>query len=263
VLAHYAHSAIQHKESFMGKQATQRYAIMSTPRSGSSHLVFTLEAHPDVACLGEIFNTHGGAMRRLGIKSKQMIQMCANEPLQYLEEVTKLWEEREDAKPVFGFKMMLHHDPRVIEHIVSNADWKIILLRRQNVLAQWSSLQIAKVTGEWGSKKKKMREKAGIEEPTTRIEFKAKTFENYDQKLETRYGAISKRLTGHQLFEVATEEIDKRRDEILAFLAVDPSQAKPAPGVGERQNSKTLEDRFTNYDDVVAYAKEHGLSLTA
>lgn len=243
--------------------ATQRYVIMSTPRSGSSHLVRALEAHPQVACLGEIFNTRGGAMRRLGIKSAETVAKAVNEPLAYLNDVMTAWTEREDARPVFGFKMMLHHDARVIDHIVSDPSWRVILLRRDDTLAQWSSLQIAKATGEWGSKKKKARAKAGIEEPTTRIEFKARVFEMYGNKLDTRYGSLKRRLVDHQVFEISTEAIDERRDEMLAFLGVDPALAEPPPGAGERQNGSSLEDRFTNYDEVVRYVREHGTALGA
>lgn len=247
----------------MQMPATQRYVLLSTPRSGSSHLVRALEAHPHVACLGEIFNTNGGAMRRLGIKSKQTMHQAVHEPLAYLEEVMSAWAHRPDARPVFGFKMMLHHDPRVIDHIVSDTSWRVILLRRDDTLAQWSSLQIAKVTGEWGSKKKKARAQAGLEEPQTRIEFKAKTFEMYGKKLDSRYGGLKQRLASHAVFEVSTEAIDQRRDEMLAFLGVDPALAAPPPGAGERQNSNSLEERFTNYDEVLRYAREHGLPLAA
>ena len=120
--------------------STQRYVILSTPRTGSSHLVGALEAHPHVACLGELFNLNGGAMRDLGIHSQRVIDMAKHEPLAYLQELIDLWSKRAETKPVFGFKMMLHHDPRVIEHLVRSPEWKVILLRRDNTLAQWSSL---------------------------------------------------------------------------------------------------------------------------
>jgi len=241
---------------------SQRYVILSTPRSGSSHLVQALETHPQVACLGEIFNLHGGAMRKLGIMSKRTLDKASNEPLVYLNELMAAWEKRPQAKPVFGFKMMLHHDPRVIDHLLSDPSWKMILLRRDNVLAQWSSLQIAKITGEWGSKGKKKRAAAGIPEPQTPpIEFKSRVFEAYCDRLDARYDSIKRRVAKHSLFEVTTETIDARRDEILEFLGVDSQLAPPAPGRGERQNSTSLEDRFSNSDEVLDYAMTHGLHL--
>ncbi len=243
--------------------ALQRYVILSTPRSGSSHLVRALEAHPHVACLGEIFNTHGGAMRRLGIASEEMLAKAAHEPLAYLEEVMTAWSRRPQAKPVFGFKMMLHHDPRVIDHLIGEASWQVILLRRDNTLAQWSSLQIAKATGDWGSNKKKARAAAGASNAATRIAFDARIFEMYCSKLKARYEAIRRRVAGHALFEVSTEAIDAQRDDILAFLGVDPSRAEPSPGAGERQNSTSLQDRFTNQEDVLRYARSRGLQLGA
>ncbi|WP_374565944.1 hypothetical protein [Ideonella sp.] len=246
----------------MDSPSTQRYVILSTPRSGSSHLVQALETHPKVACLGEIFNLNGGAMRKLGIMSRRTLDRASNEPLDYLNELMEAWSNRPQAKPVFGFKMMLHHDPRVIDYLLADPSWKMILLRRENVLAQWSSLQIAKITGEWGSKAKKKRAAAGITEPETPpIEFKSRVFEAYCNRLNARYDSIQRRVAKHSLFEVTTETIDARRDEILAFLGVDPRQAPPAPGRGERQNTTSLEDRFTNSDEVHRYAAANGLLI--
>ena len=226
----------------------QRYVILSTPRSGSSHLVGALEAHPEVACLGEIFNTHGGALKRLGHYNEQMMTMLAERPIDYLYRLMEIWGTGAEARKLFGFKMMLHHDE----------------LRRENVLAQWSSLQIAKITGEWSSKGKKRRAEKGIAEPDTpRIEFKPKAFEAYCAKLASRYDAIKQRVAGHLLFEVTTERIDERRDEMLAFLGVDPRFAAPSPGAGERQNSATLEERFSNHEALRHYARQHHLELRA
>jgi LPS sulfotransferase NodH len=243
--------------------SSQRYVILSTPRSGSSHLVDALEAHPQVACLGELFNLNGGAMRSLGIHSKRMIDKASNEPLDYLQELIDLWSQRAEVKPVFGFKMMLHHDPRVVDYLVSSPDWKVILLRRDNTLAQWSSLQLAKVTGEWGSKGKKKRAAAGIPEPETLIEFKPRAFEAYCNRIEARYDSIKRRVAGHALYEVTTETIDARRDEILAFLGVDPKLAPLVETANQRQNSSSLEKRFSNRDDVSRYARKHGLVMNA
>jgi LPS sulfotransferase NodH len=248
----------------MSSSTLQRYVILSTPRSGSSHLVAALEAHPQVACLGEIFNTHGGALKRLGHYNERMMTMLADEPLQYLQTLMDIWSDGPEAKPVFGFKMMLHHDERVIDHLVADTGWRVILLRRDNVLAQWSSLQIAKITGEWSSKGKKRRAEKGIEEPEApRIEFKPKAFEAYCAKVDARYDAIKRRVAGRMLFEVATEQVDARRDAMLAFLGVDPQLAAPAPGAGERQNSSSLEDRFANPDVLRRYAEQHHIELKA
>jgi hypothetical protein len=184
-------------------------------------------------------------MRRLGIKSAETVAKAVSEPLVYLNDVMSAWTQREDARPVFGFKMMLHHDARVIDHIVSDPSWRVILLRRSDTLAQWSSLQIAKTTGEWGSKKKKARAKAGIEEPATRIEFKARVFEMYGNKLETRYGSLKRRLVDHQVFEIPTEAIDERRDEMLAFLGVDQPWPSPRRGSASGRTATRWRTAYT------------------
>jgi LPS sulfotransferase NodH len=241
----------------------RRYVILSTPRTGSSHLVGALEAHPHVACLGELFNLNGGAMRQLGIHSQRVIDMAKHEPLAYLQELIGLWSKRAETKPVFGFKMMLHHDPRVIEYLVRSPEWKVILLRRDNTLAQWSSLQLAKVTGEWSSKGKNKRAAAGIPEPETLVEFQPHAFQAYCDRIEARYASIKRRVADHALFEVSTETIDARRDEILAFLGVDPRLAPLVETAGQRQNSSSLEMRFSNRDEVTRYARKHGLVMTA
>jgi LPS sulfotransferase NodH len=247
----------------MQQPSSPRYVILSTPRSGSSHLVNALEAHPDVACLGELFNLNGGRMRNLGIHTQRMIDMAGNDPLAYLHEVIELWSKRADAKPVFGFKMMLHHDPRVIDHLFSSPGWKVILLRRDNTLAQWSSLQLAKMTGEWSSKGKHRRAAKGLPEPQTLVEFNSQAFEAYVERIEARYELARHRAAGRPLFEVTTETIDARRDEILSFLGVDPALAPLVQSAGQRQNASSLEERFSNRDDVNHYARQHGLVMNA
>jgi hypothetical protein len=202
-------------------------------------------------------------MRRLRIMSDAALAKAETEPLTYLNDVMSAWSNRPGAKPVFGFKMMLHHDQRVIDHLLETPDWRVILLRRDNALAQWSSLQIAKVTGDWGGKKKQALVAAGIDVPDPRIEFDARAFEAHCSKLDARYASIRQRIGKRALFEVATESIDARRDEILEFLGVDPSLAKAAPGAGQRQNTTSLEERFSNPGAVRDYARSHGLQLIA
>ena len=248
----------------MQPPSSQRYVILSTPRSGSSHLVRALEAHPHVACLGELFNLNGGALRNLGIHSQGLVDRAAEDPLGYLHELIELWSKRAEAKPVFGFKMMLHHDPRVIDHLVGSLEWKVILLRRDNALAQWSSLRLAKMTGEWSSKGRKRRAAKGIPEPETPlIRFKPQAFEAFVDRIDGRYEEARRRMANHSLFEVTTEAIDDCRDEILAFLGVDPKLAPLVETAGQRQNPSSLEERFSNRDDVNRYAREHGLAMTA
>jgi len=139
----------------------KKFVVLATPRSGSSHLVDLLDSHPQLSCLGELFNPHGAALRKLGLRNKNDMRQAGEKPLEFLQRVMKQQQESEPYKPYFGFKLMLHHDPRLIDHVLEDSSWEIIVLERQNLLAQWTSAGLAKKTGRWGPGKKAGEGKKG------------------------------------------------------------------------------------------------------
>jgi LPS sulfotransferase NodH len=235
---------------------TKKFVVFSTPRSGSSHLISLLDSHAEINCLGELYNHQGGALRDLGLKSKQVLYKAGTEPLGFLQDVMDMMQTREICKPVFGFKLMLHHDPRVIDFILAHDEWRVIVLERRNRLGQWSSMKLAKATGKWGANKGD-----APAEPPPKVKFDTRNFEQYCFRMDAKYESMYHRLGARPIMKLATEEIDRRHAELLDYLGVDSSIAQQLESRRERQNSSSMRDRIDNYDAYVRYAEGHSLPV--
>jgi LPS sulfotransferase NodH len=234
----------------------KRFVLFSTPRSGSSHIVSLLDSHPEITCLGELFNLNGAVLRDLGMKSKKMAWTVGTAPLEFLQKVVDLHDAKHNCKPLLGFKMMLHHDPRVVDFILEQMDWKVIVLERQNKLAQWSSMKMAMDTGEWSANK---GDAPVAEQP--KVVFDARNFEQYCFRMTAKYESIYHRLGSRPYLRLFCEEIDQRHRDILEYLEVDATLADQLDSRRERQNPSDIRDRIKNYDAYVRYAQQHAMAL--
>ena len=265
-----------------GKSAdrqVKKFVVLATPRSGSSHLVDLLDSHPQLSCLGELFNPHGAALRKLGLRNKNDMRQAGEKPLEFLHRVMNQQQESEPYKPYFGFKLMLHHDPRLIDHILEDLSWEVIVLERQNLLAQWTSAGLAKKTGRWGPGKKSgeggskksdddededdlddlAEDKAPEKAASPKVVFNAEKYEQYCFRMHARYASIYNRLGDRSYFKLFSEDIDASHPKLLEFLGVDP---RPMESTRPRQNSSSMRDRIKNYESYVRYAKKNSLPVT-
>jgi LPS sulfotransferase NodH len=254
------------------RQLVKKYVILATPRSGSSHLVDLLDSHPQLCCAGELFNPHGAALRKLGMRNKDDMRLAGQAPLEFLDRVIAKTREGDEVKPCFGFKLMLHHDPRMIDHVLEDPQWCVIVLERRDLLAQWTSAGLAKKTGQWGSGKKAVNpeqsddpEAAKAAEAErlaraaqTKVVFNAQKFEQYCIRMNARYESIYYRLGPRPYFRLFSEDIDASHQALLEFLGAEATEVQaPRP----RQNSTSMRDRIRNYEHYVKYAREHGMPV--
>jgi hypothetical protein len=268
------------------RRVQKRFVIMATPRSGSSHLVDLLDSHPQMCCIGELFNPHFAVLRKLGMRNKTNIARATNEPIDFIDRVVDTLEEQESCKPYFGFKLMLHHDPRVIEHVISDNECAIIVLERRDRVAQWTSAGLAKKTGRWGGVGGARKdgddeaddtgedggdedtgdgpelvasEAGGDGDTSPKVKFDAKKFEAYCKRLKGRYSDIYRRLEHRRYYRLFSEDIDASHANLLKFLGVDAVEMQ---STRPRQNSSSMKDRIKNYNAYVRYAKEHALPVS-
>jgi len=267
-----------------GSKIKKRFVILATPRSGSSHLVDLLDSHPELSCTGELYNPHGAALRKLGLRNKEAMTQAGQEPIQFLDRVQAQLEAEDGCKPYFGFKLMLHHDPRMIDYVLNDPRWTVIVLERRDLVAQWTSAGLAKKTGRWGTSTVKKRgsdakeadddadddnedetaedgaevaKSSGTESP--KVVFNAQKFEAYCFRMEARYASIYHRLGQRPYFRLFSEEIDASHPDLLNFLGAAP---RPLESTRPRQNSSSMRDRIKNYNSYVRYAKRHSLPVT-
>jgi LPS sulfotransferase NodH len=241
----------------MANHITKKFVIFSTPRSGSSHLVSLLDSHAEVRCVGELYNPNGGSLRDLGLKSKKSLYRVGTEPLAFLQDVMDMLSAQHACKPVFGFKLMLHHDPRMIDFILANEEWRVIVLERRNRLGQWSSMKMALASDKWEANK-------GDEpiEPPPKVTFDARSFEQYCFRMTAKYESIYNRLGARPIMKMATEDIDERHADLLDYLGVDSSVAQHLESRHTKQNPSSMRDRIDNYDAYLRYARSHSMPVS-
>jgi hypothetical protein len=265
----------------------KRFVILTTPRSGSSHLVALMNSHPQMCCLGELFNPKGTVLRELGMKNRQAMTQAGQTPLQFLDRIVSQLEERGQAcKPVFGFKMKLHHDPRMIDHVIDDPRWSVIVLERGDLMGQWTSMELAKQSGRWdtGRGKGKKKRQAGSHDvdeaeeddeddaaidaeaaaappsaTAAKVTFDPWKFEQYCFRMRAKYASIYHRLGERKYFRLFTEEMDANLSGLLEFLGVDPG---PIGSARPRQNSSSMRDRIENYDAYARYAQRHSMPVS-
>ena len=253
----------------------KRFAVFATPQTDSSRLIETLDQHPQIRCLGELFSPKGTVLKELGWKTRKAMAQAAQSPVEFLERLVGQLEEEESCKPYLGFEMMLHHDPRMIDHLIADPSWTVIVLERRDLLAQWLDMAMAKKNGRWevgGIQSKRLSkddaddldddddfdddnsESAEGASPVARkVKFDAWRFEQFCFRMQARYASTYHRLEKRKYFKVYSEDMDATYPDLLAFLGVEP---QPQREVRTLPKPLPLRDRIENYDDYARYAKK-------
>jgi LPS sulfotransferase NodH len=120
------------------------YVILCQGRTGSTYLVRLLRSHPGVVSHGELF--HPRAIYYGDRKARMDAEALAArdaDPVAFLE---ALQAAPPPGVPV-GFKIFPSHSAIIFEHVRARTELRRILLRRDNLLAQFSSGRIAERTG--------------------------------------------------------------------------------------------------------------------
>src|SRR5262245_59298570 len=60
-------------EAHQAGKFKKKFVLLATPQTGSSQLVETLDQHPQVRCLDEVFNPKGTVLKDLGFKTKKVM----------------------------------------------------------------------------------------------------------------------------------------------------------------------------------------------
>ncbi len=118
-----------------------RFLIFGQSRSGSGLLVDLLNSHPDIQCDSELMN-------RNGIRSKDIFRRLLIERFPYIYINHQVHKQAGNA---YGFKLLFHQLSKYpgIKSKLFNQKWKIIHIRRKDILAQTLSGIIARETGKY------------------------------------------------------------------------------------------------------------------
>lgn len=223
----------------------ERFAIACYPRTGSSHLVGLLCSHPQVICLGEIFNpTTAPGLHEV------------TDPAAYAE---LLWGEKAQQKRKAthsGYKIFaqhaLNHPLSEIWKYMQDKQFKIILLTRKNLLNRYLSHELVEAHAIPGMRSYAWSSVEFRKPVVLDPESCVKDFEKY-RKLEKR---LEKTFANNPVFRLNYEELcdrDTYYPKILEFLGLPYS--KPISH-STKQRTQSQQMMIKNYWELKSSLKD-------
>ena len=246
-----------------------KFVLFTTPRTGSTLLIKTLDSHPEIMCAGEIFFFRGAAFHNeyrypfiriplIGAKLNYVV----NYPLIWLKLpgfLNRFYAANTKGERARGFKLMqyqTYYTPGMISYL-EREKVKVIVLIRKNTLRNTLSDLRARATGIYhntgdGTTKNIARFRVNLDE----LGRKMKEIEGFNQKLEQVSASLDRKIIYYEDFE--------RWDETIAgveeFLGVTPM---PLQAASKKLNPEKLEDMLENYAEVKAWLQANGYAAFA
>lgn len=124
-----------------------KFVILSNARSGTSLLVSSLNAHPDVLCHGEIFHRRPRNHLKGGLAELDADEIARLRATPQ-ELVSRAFSAAPAARAV-GFKMWRIQNEEICTQLLDDESIGKIILERKNKLALFSSKFLARHTGVW------------------------------------------------------------------------------------------------------------------
>jgi hypothetical protein len=227
--------------SFWSDYPKKRFVILTQSRTGGSLLLGLLGSHPQIHCDGEIFNASG----------YQKVPSCKLY-LTARSRITML-----NKKDCYGFKLKYHHlvdhqglsdaDASAFMKMLCEEGWKVIYLRRNNVLRRVLSGYIAK--------KRALRHvKKEDRETLKKVKVECETLLN-DLHDGERRSAIDEGIVKdipHLLVEYETDLLDAERHpktcaRIFEYLEL--AGALVSSGLG-KTSTDDLSESIENYQEL-------------
>lgn len=225
-----------------------KFIILAAARTGSTYLVTSLASHPQICCYSEIFNPYikdyERALAEAGLPYEE--DVC---PQTLLEKLFARYEKDENIRFV-GFKLLMLQSRRARKYVLGNPDYKIIVLEREDKLAQYSSFKLVDRTGRWAAYDKK-----DIKED--KIDFSFVGFMKFRRRQQELYARTYKEIkdTGRPFLRVTYEDMTRGGGlrKVLEYLGVEDKDY-PLTSPLFRQNSPHILRRFNHpWKAAIAY----------
>jgi LPS sulfotransferase NodH len=138
--------------------ALTTFVVVGAERTGSNLLVDMLATHPDIAAVGELFNTRMIDEGQLDTRTVEpadadaLLRLRRVDPAGFLRAIAR--QATRGGQRVFGFKLLYYHmlsDNRVVDHLLSKPDLRVIHLVRRDRVARYVSQLRAERTDHWWS----------------------------------------------------------------------------------------------------------------
>src|SRR5580704_6853228 len=130
-----------------------RFVIIASARTGSSHLVNKLGAHPEILCNGNVFHPKNVWVfwpeADLSREVKEgLLELRRTDPHGLLDRVFTT----DYGRPHVGFKIFQNQNDEILDKLIQDGSVRKIVLYRKNVLANFSSKIAARKTGKFGAR---------------------------------------------------------------------------------------------------------------
>lgn len=223
-------------------------------------LVSMLDCHPEIKCFGELMRITPRWMKKKGYRGALRILDKVDPAFKkdsyrfsHRMEFIKTVFETERRKNMVGFKQHLDQQADFYNKLIKDPEWKIIVLQRENRLAQYSSKKIALETGQGNAPK-------GTKIIRTTVKFKSHEFKKFVKSREKEWDSVfnSLRDSSKPVFQIRYTDLlsEKTIHNMLEFLEVDTS-VNIEPGT-EKRNSSNILSRFNNQEEVLGTLEEMG-----
>ena len=224
----------------------QKFVIITSGRSGSYHLVDLLSSHKNIVCFGELFNKRGIGFWDEKLNSSEEILLFRNKnPIKFLNKV--ILRDYPKEKEIFGFKLLYSQIQKPILKYLKKKKWKVIHLKRRNLLKQFISNKKAIVMNKWSDYNNddiQIYNKIKINVNSTQFLKKCKSILKSQKK-------IDKIFKSNQLMEVFYENlcIDSETEmrKIQEFLEVKYKKLKPKQ---KKINKVKISETILNYTEL-------------
>ncbi|MGB3509298.1 MAG: sulfotransferase [Microcoleaceae cyanobacterium] len=237
------------KEIVKGQDKYQKFLVLTRARTGSNFLMSLLQSHPQIRAFEEIFTRQKRKINWGYAKyprSSEVLKMREEEPRKFIDEV--VFRKFPPSVSAVGFKLFYYQAQsserqQIWQYLHQDKNFKIIHLKRENLLKICLSYYLAKITKKWIVKNEKNYLNNNV---TVKLDYNdcLKLFTE-TKKWEDEYDNFFKE---HQKIELIYENLvqdtiqETRR--VQEFLGVKPQKLY---SLTLKQNQGTLPERISNY----------------
>ena len=237
-----------------GVQGVKRYVILSTSRSGTTLLNGLLGSHPDVVAGGELFND---PVIENGIipwpdptvrRDPELNRLWRREPVALLEHLVNSVEW--PSCQAVGFRLMYGQcetHPEIVDHLFANPSYRIIHLKRRNLLRRYLSNNRAMKTNVWwvGADDTK-----SYEAPSEKIDL-LKCVQDF-RRVEDYRVRFDDLFRNHEMLDVYYEDVaaDPQAEgaRVIEFLGLEPADELRI--TSRKTGTDKLREAIPNYDEL-------------
>ena len=226
----------------------ERFVILGRGRSGSNLLRSLIDAHSRTKTFGELFRQEDfvGWDTEGYIGARRGLELFHNDPARFLD--TKVFRKYPRRVSAVGFKLFYNHARQQnwepVWPYVRDGGFKVLHLRRRNILAAHLSLQRAFRTNVWENR-------GGAPEDDQPIELDYGLCLEAFELTRERERAADAYFAESAVLQLTYEDLAADRDShmrrVFEFLGLPYEQVEPAI---HRQRSLPLSAAIANFDDL-------------